>query len=62
MIFVHTVESGKELPSNEFLSQGFGVFGISYNWLLTGEGEEKSDVKPVDEELIKWLNIHTDVD
>ena len=61
MIFVHTVESGKGLPSNEFLSRVSGVFGISYNWLLTGEGEEKSAVKPVDEELIKWLNIHTDV-
>ena len=61
MIFVHTVESGKGLPSNEFLSRVSGVFGISYNWLLTGDGEEKSAVKPVDEELIKWLNIHTDV-
>ena len=61
MIYVHTVESGKGYPSNEFLSRVSSVFGISYNWLLTGGGEEKSDIKPVDEELIKWLNMHTDV-
>jgi transcriptional regulator with XRE-family HTH domain len=58
---VHFVEAGKTIPSNDFLSHVASVYGLSYNWLLTGEGEKKSEVKPVDEELIRWLNEHSNV-
>ena len=61
MIYVHTVESGKGYPSNEFLSRVSSVFGISYNWLLTGEGEEMSDEAVVDDKLIEWLRRNPDV-
>ena len=55
------VESHRTIPTNEFLKVVSVKMGISYNWLLTGEGEKKLEVEPVDEELIKWLNAHTDV-
>lgn len=54
-VLVHMIESKKKTPSNDFLSKISSVFGISYNWLLTGEGEEKEKIKPVDEELIGGL-------
>lgn len=59
-ILVHMVEAGKATPTNEFLSCISSVFGISYNWLLTGQGEEKSDEAVVDEELISWLRRNPD--
>lgn len=60
MVMIHLVETGKATPTNDFLSQISSVFGISYNWLLTGEGEEKSDEAVVDEELIEWLRRNPD--
>ena len=58
--YIHFVESGTNIPSFDFLSQISSVFGISYNWLLTGEGEEKSDEAVLDEELIEWLRRNPD--
>ena len=60
MILVHMVEAGKATASNDFLSSISSVFGISYNWLLTGEGEEKPDEAVVDEKLIEWLRKNPD--
>lgn len=59
--YIHFVESGKNIPSSDFLKKVCMSFCISYNWLLTGEGEEKEDIKPMDDELIKWVNEHPDV-
>ena len=59
--YIHFVESGTNIPSFDFLNKVSSVFGISYNWLLTGEGEEKENIKPLDDELINWLNEHPDV-
>ena len=59
--YIHFVESGKNIPSSDFLNKVCMNYGISYNWLLTGEGEEKPDEAVVDEELIEWLNEHPDV-
>ncbi len=61
MIQIHYAESGKIIPSNDFLRAVAVKYRISFNWLLTGEGEEKSEFKPVDKKLIKWLNAHPDV-
>ncbi len=61
MILVHMVEAGKATASNDFLSRISSVFGISYNWLLSGEGEEKSDEAVVDDKLIEWLRRNPDV-
>ena len=61
MVMVHLVEAGKATATNDFLSRISSVFGISYNWLLTGEGEEKSDEAVVDDKLIEWLSRNPDV-
>ena len=58
--YIHFVESGTNIPSTDFLNKISSVFGISYNWLLTGEGEEKSDEAVLDEELIEWLRRNPD--
>ena len=60
MILVHMVEAGKTTPSNDFLSKVSSVFAISYNWLLTGQGEEHSDEAVVDDALIEWLRRNPD--
>ena len=61
MVMVHLVEAGKATATNDFLSRISSVFGISYNWLLTGEGEEMSDEAVVDDKLIEWLRRNPDV-
>lgn len=59
---VRVVEYHSITPSNDFLAKVASVFGISFNWLLTGEGEEKAVEKTVvDEALIEWLEKNPDV-
>ena len=58
---IHNVEAHKLNPSKNFVKKMSEKTGISYNWLLTGEGEEMAAVKPVDKKLINWLNAHTEV-
>ncbi len=61
-IQVRFVEYHRLTPSNDFLAKVASVFGISFNWLLTGEGEEKAVEKTVvDEALIEWLEKNPDV-
>lgn len=59
---VHSVESGMARPSNEFLQKITNRYGVNYDWLLTGVGEQKPDgSEEVDDKLIEWLRHHPEV-
>lgn len=59
---IYYVEAGKVTPSNDFLRSVSDTFHVSYEWLLTGEGEvEKSEKAIVDDKLIEWLENHPEV-
>ena len=60
-IQVHSVESGKVIPSNQFLEKVSIEFGTDYQWLMTGEGQADNNTDPVDDELIEWLRRNPDV-
>lgn len=55
------VEGGKSIPSDDFLKKVAIVFNVSLHWLKTGRGDEKEDIKPMDDELVKWVNEHPEV-
>ncbi len=54
---VNLTESGKVGPSDVYLKKVINIFGISENWIRSGEGDMTSEVR-VDSELIEWLNEH----
>lgn len=55
---VYNVENGKSRPSDEFLSAVSREFMVGFDWLNTGEADEKD---PVDERLIEWLRRNPDI-
>jgi transcriptional regulator with XRE-family HTH domain len=55
------VESGKVIPSNQFLEKVSIEFGTDYQWLMTGEGQADNNTDPVDDKLIEWLRRNPDV-
>ena len=55
------VEKGTVTPSNSFLEKIAAVFAVSYDWLLSGEGDVDADPGKLDEELIAWLRKHPEV-
>lgn len=58
LMHVSYVENGKSKPSREFIEKVCARFGISSNWLLSGEGEEKAAEPLLDDKLIEWLRKH----
>lgn len=59
---IYYVEVGKVTPSNDFLRSASDTFNVSYEWLLTGEGEIKRSEKAiVNDKLIEWLENHPEV-
>lgn len=42
-VHVHLIETGTARPSNEFLQKVATRYGVNYDWLLTGIGEQKAD-------------------
>ena len=37
------------------------ALGVSFDWLLTGEGEQKAEEAVVDDKLIEWLKKNPEV-
>lgn len=58
---IHYVENGKTIPSNELIRSASTAFNVSYEWLLTGEGEMKAEDAVVDNDLIEWLKRNPDI-
>jgi transcriptional regulator with XRE-family HTH domain len=57
---VYAVETGKAVPSKSFLNKVVRAFNISYDWLVTGEGDMENHER-VDDKLIEWMNAHPEV-
>ena len=55
------VEKGTVTPSNGFLEKVAAVFAVSYDWLMSGEGDIDADPGKLDDELIAWLRKHPEV-
>ena len=53
-------ETGKSIPSKEFVNKLVRAFNLSYDWLMTGTGDTENHER-MDENLIKWLNKHPEV-
>ena len=53
-------ETGKSVPSKAFVNRLVRAFNISYDWLMTGEGDMENRER-VDQDLIEWLNKHPEV-
>ena len=51
---VSRIESGVNNPSEQTLSLICTEFGVSEDWLRTGEGEMKQPVS-IDEQIIAWI-------
>ena len=62
-VHIHYVEAGKVTPSNEMLKRVSDAFHVSYEWLLTGEGEVERGPEEavVDDELIEWLKKNPEI-
>lgn len=60
-MLIHFIEVKESMPTNEFLSKVSSVYEVSYNWLLTGEGEQKAGEAVVDDKLIEWLKKNPEV-
>ncbi len=62
-VHIHCIEAGKVTPSNEMLKHVSDAFHVSYEWLLTGEGEMERTVEEavVDDKLIEWLKKNPEV-
>ena len=58
---VYSVEHRKLHPSNEFIRKASMGFDVSYEWLLTGEGEMKAEKAVVGKDLIEWLEHNPDI-
>ncbi len=58
---IHFVEIGKVIPSNELLHQVAVVFGVNYDWLLSGKGQVEASTEGVDDKLIEWLKQNPDI-
>lgn len=58
---VNFVESHRSIPTNEFLRCVASALGVSFDWLLTGEGEQKAEDAVVDDKLIEWLKKNPEV-
>jgi len=60
---VYYVETGKYSASNDFLMKVSTVFGVDYDWLMTGQGERKNEQEAcvLDPRLLDWLRVHPDV-
>lgn len=62
-VHIHYIEAGKVTPSNELLKHVADAFSVSYEWLLTGEGEmgENPNKAVVDDKLIEWLKKNPEI-
>ncbi len=62
-VHIHYIEAGKVTPSNELLKHVADAFSVSYEWLLTGEGEmgENPNKDVVDDKLIEWLKKNPEI-
>lgn len=58
---IHSVESGKTVPSNEFLKCVASAFDVNYEWLLTGVGKMEAESAVLDDSLIEWLRQNPEV-
>lgn len=56
---IYAVESGKVIPSQEFLHKVAGAFAVSEPWLIDGTGE--MNAHSIDEKLIRFLEVHPDI-
>ncbi len=59
--YIYFVETGINIPSDEFLNAVTSAFGISFQWLRTGSGQTEAEDDPVDEDLIAWLRRNPDI-
>ena len=55
------LKSHRSIPTNEFLRCVASALGVSFDWLLTGEGEQKAEDAVVDDKLIEWLKKNPEV-
>ena len=62
-VHIHYIEAGKVTPSNAMLKRVSDAFHVSYEWLLTGEGEVERNPEEavVDDELIEWLKKNPEI-
>lgn len=58
---VYNVETGKSIPSEEFISAVALKCRIRASWIRTGEGEMTAPQNLVDEKLIEWLRNNPEV-
>lgn len=56
------IETGRNNTTNELIQKVVSVFGVNYEWLMTGKGEMYSEHEDkLDDSLISWLNNHPEV-
>ena len=58
---VYNVETGKSIPSDDYISSVALKFQVSVNWLKTGEGEMSAVTPEIDDRLLEWLKNNPDV-
>ena len=58
---VYNVETGKSIPSDDYISSVALKFQVSVNWLKTGEGEKSAVTPEIDDRLLEWLKNNPDV-
>ncbi len=62
VVQIRFVECGRVHPSNEFLYKLAVRCGVRYDWLITGEGEQKPKKgRVISKALIRWLKDHPEV-
>ena len=59
--YIYYVETGKNIPSDDFLNSVSCTFGVNFAWLKKGEGNIEMLGDPVDDRLIEWLRKNPDV-
>ena len=55
---VYNIETGKSIPSENFLSSVSREFKVGMDWLVTGRDDLKD---PVDDKLIDWLRRNPEI-
>ena len=58
---VYNVETGKSIPSDDYISSVALKCKVSVSWLKTGEGEMSADTPEIDDRLLEWLKNNPDV-
>lgn len=58
---VYNVETGKLIPSDDYVSSVALKYQVSVSWLKTGEGEMSAGAPEIDDRLLEWLKNNPDV-